>query len=72
MEDEYNGWGASTVATAYMYQRIHDILNVENIEEMPKELSELYRELAHNFHVDTGVKVGVHLDLNKSPTNEAS
>jgi len=65
MNDESNRWGSSTVATAYIYERLHHILDNENNEVLLEELSGLYRELSATFHTDTGVKIGVHLGWNK-------
>ena len=65
MSDEFNGWGSSTVATAYIYYRLHHILDNQSNEVLLKELSSLYSELATNFHTDTGIQIGVHLGWNK-------
>ena len=67
--DETNGWGNSTVATAYVYERIHDILDITEPEEVSEALSRFHDELAHNFYVDTGVKIGQHLGWNKTQPN---
>ena len=73
--DETNGWGDSTVATAYVYERIHDILNITEPEEVSyaglcslysSRLSRFSDELANNFYVDTGVKIGEHFGWEKS------
>tara|TARA_R110002110_G_scaffold83329_1_gene216321 strand:- start:616 stop:807 length:192 start_codon:yes stop_codon:yes gene_type:complete len=56
--DIYNGWGASTVATKYIYERIGHALNAESTSELEQELSNLYTELAHNYKVDTGKLIG--------------
>ena len=58
MSNPTNGWGDSTVATSYICSRIHDILDADDHDQMCQELSDLYGELAHNFTVDTGLKVG--------------
>ena len=50
--------GESTVATAYIWSRLHDILDAETHHKMCVEVSELYRELGHNFYIDTGLKIG--------------
>ena len=62
MKEQTNGWGASTVATAYVYERIGAILNLshptdedDNIEYY---LSRFYDELARNYKVDTGRPIG--------------
>ena len=54
-------WGNSTVATLYMYQRVWDILNLGTEGEVCYALSRLHDELAHNYFVDTGRKVGEDL-----------
>jgi hypothetical protein len=46
-------WGNSRVATKYMYQRIHEIL-----DGRAYELSRLLDELAANYYEDTGEKIG--------------
>ena len=51
-------WGESTVATAYVWNRLYDILDAETHHKMCVEVSELYRELGHNFYIDTGLKIG--------------
>ena len=51
-------WGESTVATAYIWSRLYDILDAETHHKMCVEVSELYRELGHNFYIDTGLKIG--------------
>ena len=60
MSNPTNGWGDSTVATSYICSRLYDILDARFAPEkdMAQELSNLYSELAHNFTVDTGLKVG--------------
>ena len=49
---------SSTVATQYIYQRIHDILDVEDVIDVSYELFRLLDELAHNYKVDTGKLIG--------------
>ena len=56
--DEWN----SKVNVLYIYERLYDALDSNNIEE---EVSELFDEMAHNFEVDTGVKVGESLCWNE-------
>ena len=56
-----NGFGNSSVATQYIYQRIHDILDVADIIDVSFELSRLLDELAHNYKVDTGRLIGKDL-----------
>lgn len=58
MEDEFNGWGSSTVATKYIYQRVQDILNLKSSEDITYHLSRLSDELARNYFVDTNKKIG--------------
>jgi len=52
---------SSTVSTQYIYQRIHDILDVKNVIDVSFELSRLMDELAHNYKVDTGKLIGEDL-----------
>lgn len=49
---------SSTVATQYIYERIHDILDIKDLIDVPFELSRLMDELAHNYKVDTGKLIG--------------
>ena len=56
--DEWN----SKVNVLYIYERLYDALDSNNIEE---EVSELFDEMAHNFEVDTGGKVGEALGWNE-------
>ena len=58
MKQATNGWGDSAVATKYVYQRIHGILNLETDEDMTYHLSRFMDELAHNFKVDTNKLIG--------------
>jgi len=58
MSELTNGWGNSAVATAYIWYRLHDILDAKTNHQMCVEVSELYRELGHNFYIDTGLKIG--------------
>ena len=57
-KNKTSGWGDSTVATKYIYNRIGDALDAETEEQMAQQLSNLYRELAHNYKVDTGELIG--------------
>jgi len=50
-----NGFGNSSVATQYMYERVADILDGK---DLAFELSRLLDELAHNYKVDTGKLIG--------------
>ena len=45
----------SRVDTIYMYQRVHQILDMDDLAE---GLSRLHDELSRNFYADTGRKVG--------------
>tara|TARA_R100000734_G_C3206176_1_gene23135 strand:- start:21 stop:194 length:174 start_codon:yes stop_codon:yes gene_type:complete len=45
----------SRVDTIYMYERVHEILDMDDLAE---GLSRLHNELARNFYADTGRKVG--------------
>ena len=58
METENNGWGESTVATAYVYERVRAILETSNPlddeDDAVYYLSRFLDELAHNYKVDTG------------------
>jgi len=56
----------SKVCVAYIYQRLHDALDSDNLAQ---EISNLYSELAHNFEKDTGTKIGVALKWNKTKTS---
>ena len=61
MKAETQYWGNSTVATKYMYERIHDILDMNEYEDVAYSLSRLMDELAHNYKVDTGNLIGEEL-----------
>jgi len=52
-----NGFGNSSVATQYIYERVHGILDGSK-KDMTFELSRLLDELAHNYKVDTGKLIG--------------
>tara|TARA_R110000803_G_scaffold184270_1_gene246616 strand:+ start:427 stop:663 length:237 start_codon:yes stop_codon:yes gene_type:complete len=45
----------SRVDTVYIYERVREILDMD---DLAYGLSRLHDELAHNFHVDTGRKIG--------------
>jgi hypothetical protein len=53
-----NGWGNSSVATQYIYERVYGILDSK---DMAFELSRLLDELAHNYKTDTGRLIGEDL-----------
>jgi len=58
MKTENNGWGESSVATAYVYERVRAILETSNPLDEEDDavyyLSRFLDELAHNYKVDTG------------------
>ena len=56
--EETQGWGNSRVATKYIYERIHDILDMDTDYDTNFALSRLLDELAHNYKVDTGKLIG--------------
>jgi len=58
VEITINYWGDSAVATKYIYQRLHGILDLEDSEDVAYHLSRFMDELAHNYKVDTGEKIG--------------
>ena len=53
-----NGFGNSSVATMYIYERVADILDGK---ELAFELSRFLDELAHNYKTDTGRLIGEDL-----------
>jgi len=54
MRAETQGWGDSTIATKYVYERPQDALMTAFIEDVPYKLQEFMKELSHNYKVDTG------------------
>ena len=52
------GWGASTVATKYVYQRLHGIMDMEDEDSLNIALAQFYSELARNYYTDTGQRIG--------------
>mgnify|MGYP003128858948 CR=1 FL=1 len=52
----------SKVCTAYIYERLHDALDSDDLAQ---EISNLYSELACNFEKATGTKIGVALGWDK-------
>ena len=62
------GWGASTVATKYVHQRLHEVLDMEDNDncdcirkyksQLCIALSQFYAELAENYYKDTGQRIG--------------
>jgi len=55
MKIETNGYGASMIATKYVYDRISEILTSDIDEDLG--LSKFLDELAHNYSIDTGKKI---------------
>lgn len=51
----------SKVSTKYMYERIHDILDMNDYEDVAYSLSRLLDELAKNYNLDTGKLIGEDL-----------
>lgn len=58
MIDDNDGWGNSAVATKYIYERVQAILDFHSQEDMAYHLSRLSDELARNYLIDTGSKIG--------------
>ena len=56
--DKFN----SRVDIAYIYERLHDALDSD---DLALQISKLSSELAVNFHVDTGTKIGHALGWGK-------
>lgn len=52
------GESMSKVSTKYIYERINDILDMNEYEDVAYSLSRLMDELAHNYKVDTGKLIG--------------
>lgn len=48
----------SRVDVVYVYERLNSILNQNEWAKMSYDASRFMDELAHNFHVDTGAKIG--------------
>ena len=61
MKTETQGWGDSMVATKYIYERINDILDMNEYEDVAYSLSRLMDELANNYKTDTGKLIGEDL-----------
>jgi hypothetical protein len=59
-----NGWGDSVVATKYIYQRIHTILDLDSADDAYYHLSRLMEELARNYKADTGNLIGAKNENN--------
>ena len=65
MTDTTNGYGKSTVATAYIFERIHYILDNADNELWRQEFSNLSNELSVAFHNDTGLTIYEQLASNR-------
>ena len=52
----------SKVCVAYIYERLHEALDGDNLAG---DISKLMDELARNFEVDTKTKIGVALGWKK-------
>jgi hypothetical protein len=61
--DDFN----SRIDIAYVYERLHDALDSD---DLALEISKLSSELAFNFHVDTGTKIGHALGWAIQLTNQ--
>lgn len=55
----------SKVDVAYIYGRLHDALNSD---DLALAISKLSDEMSRNFESDTGTKIGAALGWNKRPT----
>lgn len=53
----------SRVDVVYIYEEVHDILNSKDWAEQSYKASRLLDMLAHNFHADTGHKIGTVAEL---------
>lgn len=54
-------WGNSTVATKYVYERLHKIMDIQDDSDMNYNLSRFMDELSHAYKVDTGHLIGEDL-----------
>ena len=52
----------SRVDVMYVYERIQDILNCKDLDNMSYVASRFSDELAENYKVDTGRKIGQDLE----------
>lgn len=52
----------SRVDVMYMYERVSEILNCEDLDSMAYVASRLSDELAHNYKVDTGRPIGQDME----------
>ena len=55
----------SRVDVIYMYERVRDILECEDLDSMAYVASRLSDELAHNYKVDTGRLIGQDIKENE-------
>ena len=55
MDEKKSNSSESRVDTIYIYRRLWDALDGENLA---LDISNLFTELANNFYADTGVKAG--------------
>jgi hypothetical protein len=55
----------SRVDVMYMYKRVQEILNCKRGDDMAYAVSRLSDELAKNYVIDTGRKIGQDLEENK-------
>ena len=54
----------SRVNTLYVYERLHECLDSEDVAYA---VSRLFEDLAYHFHADTGVKAGDALGRDRKP-----
>jgi len=55
-------WGHSTVATKYIYDIVYSFIDANlTKQQMDWELSRFMDELAHNYKIDTGKRIGEEL-----------
>jgi hypothetical protein len=55
----------SRVDVMYMYKRVQEILSCDSEDDMAYAVSRLSDELAKNYVIDTGRKIGQDLEENK-------
>ena len=60
----------STVSTKYMYERIHEILDMDESEDVAYSLSRLMDELANNYKTDTGELIGQRYHKHNCPAKD--
>jgi hypothetical protein len=54
-------WGDSTVATKYVYERLHEIMDMEDDLDRDYTLSRFMDELGRAYKADTGRLIGEDL-----------